>query len=484
MTQLDAPSIINDNFSNGSRAIADKTLIAYVSSCALLLSDSVSYALSLLSGIGLSSVWTQPYGDFDVPAAPIAFSGYILLFAVLCAYLFARGRYVERSPFWSESRNVIAAALWACATLGAAAVIFGVQSQAATALLTVLLFPLIATLFARVTRQLLMLADLWVLDVVIVGDVRAASDLVRALDSDKSLGLRVVARVDPTGLVEGGACGRLRAILDMNQAARLLIAIDGDCEMQRAVVQAALRERVPFAVTPTPHALPGFSHTTQGFMSHDAMMLSFRDGLSAVVPRTAKAVFDVTTALILLILTAPLLLLIAAIVRLDGGPAFFAHRRVGAGGRTFPCLKFRTMVTNSAAVLADILANDELRAAEWAANQKLSDDPRVTRIGKFLRATSLDELPQLFNVLRLDMSLVGPRPIVESEVAFYGPNIAQYYAIRPGVTGLWQVSGRSNTSYAQRVHLDVWYVNNWTFWTDIAVLLKTIPAVMSRSGAR
>jgi lipopolysaccharide/colanic/teichoic acid biosynthesis glycosyltransferase len=161
----------------------------------------------------------------------------------------------------------------------------------------------------------------------------------------------------------------------------------------------------------------------------------------------------------------------------------FAHRRVGAGGRPFYCLKFRTMVVDADRALDEALARDPALAAEWAASRKLTNDPRVTRIGRILRKTSLDELPQLINVLRLEMSLVGPRPIVEDEIPLYGEAIAQYYATRPGLTGLWQVSGRSNTSYAKRVQLDVWYVNNWTIWNDIAVLFKTIPVVLGRQGA-
>jgi lipopolysaccharide/colanic/teichoic acid biosynthesis glycosyltransferase len=167
----------------------------------------------------------------------------------------------------------------------------------------------------------------------------------------------------------------------------------------------------------------------------------------------------------------------------SGGPMFFAHRRIGIGGKPFYCLKFRTMVTDADLVLKEAIAHDPALAAEWNATQKLRNDPRVTRIGRFLRMTSLDELPQLINVLLRHMSLVGPRPIVESEVRFYGDDIAHYYNTRPGLTGLWQVSGRSNTSYTRRVQLDVWYVNNWSVWLDIAVLLKTLPAVLARTGA-
>jgi len=142
------------------------------------------------------------------------------------------------------------------------------------------------------------------------------------------------------------------------------------------------------------------------------------------------------------------------------------------------------MVPDSERVLAEVLAKDSAMAAQWLATRKLTNDPRVTRVGRFLRNSSLDELPQLINVLRLEMSLVGPRPIVESEIPLYGEGFTQYCAVRPGMTGLWQVSGRSDISYEKRVQLDTWYVDNWSFGHDMIVLLRTIPAVLGGEGAR
>jgi len=159
------------------------------------------------------------------------------------------------------------------------------------------------------------------------------------------------------------------------------------------------------------------------------------------------------------------------------------HRRVGAGGRVFSCLKFRSMVVEGEEILQRLLSMEPGIAAEWSATRKLRHDPRVTQIGRVLRSTSIDELPQLFNVLRGDMSLVGPRPIVSEEVPRYGLNIYYYYQMRPGITGLWQVSGRSETSYAERVELDTTYVKNWSLAQDGAILLRTIPEVMKRRGA-
>jgi Undecaprenyl-phosphate galactose phosphotransferase WbaP len=197
-----------------------------------------------------------------------------------------------------------------------------------------------------------------------------------------------------------------------------------------------------------------------------------------------KRAMDVIGAGLLLVILAPFMLAIALFIRTDGGPALFGHRRVGRQGRVFPCLKFRSMVTDSQARLDALLASDPAARAEWEATHKLKNDPRVTRIGRFLRATSLDELPQLINVLLGEMSLVGPRPVLQTELdRYYGAATAHYMSVRPGMTGLWQVSGRSDTSYAQRVALDVAYVARPSFWQDVSILLRTPIAVLSRRGA-
>ena len=198
----------------------------------------------------------------------------------------------------------------------------------------------------------------------------------------------------------------------------------------------------------------------------------------------AKRALDIIGAGVGLLLLAPFFLIVALMVRADGGPAFFAHQRVGRGGKLFGCLKFRSMVIDSQARLETLLANDPAARAEWEATRKLKNDPRITRIGRFLRSTSLDELPQLINVLRGEMSLVGPRPVQEAEIdRYYGASAAHYMAVRPGITGLWQVSGRSETSYESRVALDVAYVSRPSLLADFSILLRTPIAVLSRRGA-
>ena len=199
----------------------------------------------------------------------------------------------------------------------------------------------------------------------------------------------------------------------------------------------------------------------------------------------AKRALDITVASLALLFVAPLLLIIALLIRLqDGQAAIFSHTRYGQNGRTFKCLKLRSMVPDAAERLQELLERDPDAKREWELTQKLVHDPRVTPMGQFIRATSIDELPQLINVLKGDMSLVGPRPISLSERSKYGENFADYCSVRPGITGLWQVSGRSNVSYPERVRMDTTYALNRSFWGDIVIMLKTIPAVLKSDGAR
>lgn len=195
-------------------------------------------------------------------------------------------------------------------------------------------------------------------------------------------------------------------------------------------------------------------------------------------------ILDLTVALAALVVFGPLMMIVALVCALiDRGPVFFAHRRIGLNGRSFGVLKFRSMHVDSDAILkAHLLASPEA-AAEWEADHKLRDDPRVTRLGGFLRKSSLDELPQLFNVLRGEMSIVGPRPIVDAEVSRYGDLFHCYCSVKPGMTGLWQVSGRNDVGYERRVDMDALYARHKSVALDIRIILATIPAVLRRSGS-
>lgn len=236
-----------------------------------------------------------------------------------------------------------------------------------------------------------------------------------------------------------------------------------------------------FITSRTGIRLPSFKEFP--FYGEDIILLLPHQKDTPLLSRMVKRCFDVSLATLLIIALAPLLLIFAALISLDGGPVVFSHSRIGRFGKIFDCLKFRSMSVDADSRLSEHLESNEAARQEWQEAHKLKNDPRVTGIGSFLRTSSLDELAQLYNILRGDMSFVGPRPIVEAEIVKYGSTFSHYCEVRPGITGLWQVSGRNNTSYEERVELDKWYVENRSLWLDLFILFKTVPVVLLRRGA-
>jgi Undecaprenyl-phosphate galactose phosphotransferase WbaP len=231
--------------------------------------------------------------------------------------------------------------------------------------------------------------------------------------------------------------------------------------------------------------LPGV--TTSAVIARDlagTLAIETKHNLLNPWARRAKRVLDLFAAVVSGLLLSPLLLAIAALIKLDSpGPAIYKQRRPGAGGKYFDCWKFRTMYVDAELLLPGLLESDSNLDTEWGENHKLRDDPRITRIGSFLRKSSLDELPQLWNVLRGEMSLVGPRPMLVEEVTKYGETYELYKQMRPGITGLWQVSGRNDTSYEERVMKVAYYVRNWSVWLDFIILARTLKAAILARGA-
>ena len=220
------------------------------------------------------------------------------------------------------------------------------------------------------------------------------------------------------------------------------------------------------------------------------VLLSLSSGVPAHIlvnhiggPDRVRVWMDQLVALVMLVALSPLILLVAWVIRWDGGPATFAHYRVGRGGCLFRCIKFRTMRQDAERVLRQVLEQDPALRAEWQRNHKLADDPRVTAFGRWLRRSSIDELPQLINVLRGEMALVGPRPITVDELRRYGPARWHYLSVQPGITGLWQVSGRNTTAYERRIELDELYVKHRSAWLDCKILAKTLVVVCTGEGA-
>ena len=222
-------------------------------------------------------------------------------------------------------------------------------------------------------------------------------------------------------------------------------------------------------VVPNLVAVPMSNVTAESFFDAKIMVLHIRNNLASPWNQLLKRVFDIVATICGGILIS--------------GPVIFKHRRVGKDGKEFNCYKFRSMCVNSKEVLEHLLATDPAAKAEWDKEFKLKDDSRITKSGAFLRKTSLDELPQLWNVLKGEMSLVGPRPIVQAEVERYDKYIKEYYSVLPGITGMWQTSGRSDIDYPERVQMDSWYVHNWSVWLDLVLLWRTAGVVAGCEGA-
>jgi len=419
------------------------------------------------------------------------------VWAVVAVIWFAlRGDYRRRMPFWDELRR-----LWRMVLmLGALDALVLFLAKWDFSRLWFLLLWSLSALFLPLGRALLRRTlarlGLWAQPVLIVGTGPNALETLEALRRERALGwsVRGFVATRPGGVSAVEHRGRHYPVLQTPEFTQgsLQAAFSGHhvvfapeegewTELPRWLDHLG-RAGVEVAIVPPLRGLPLFGMEPVHFFRHEVLMLRVRNNLARPGARLLKRLFDVVCGVVLLGLLAPLLLLIALRVRAESAPVLFAHERVGQGGRRFRCYKFRTMAPDAELQLEELLA-DPQRRREWTATRKLRDDPRVTPFGAFLRRTSLDELPQLINVLKGEMSLVGPRPVVEEELARYGEHVQDYLEVRPGITGLWQISGRSDADYDSRVQLDAWYVRNWNLWYDWVILMLTVQKVWRGEGA-
>jgi undecaprenyl-phosphate galactose phosphotransferase len=447
-----------------------------------LLTDLTAFALALTAAIIYMFAVHARIGDPGATLTRLAVETFgVFLGVVICCGI--QGHYQRRLSFGAEARQLVIVSAVALTGTGFVAFWTNFSLPRGPVALVWIAFPVLALGLRETTRLALNALGLWQRRALVVGDDETTRCALAPLLSRLRLGYEITKVVEPSVLETFYATKQLPQILERFDAHILILAADPTDWPRRAVLQTLIHARIPFVVMREMDGLPVLGCEQTSFLSHDIVMMSYRNNLAKPVARLIKVGLDLVLASIGLVVLSPLLLIIAALVKLDGGPVLFAHKRIGSDGIAFRCLKFRTMVPNASQVLQELLERDPDAAEEWVNTQKLRNDPRITRVGAWLRKASLDELPQLLNVLRLEMSLVGPRPIVEAEAAKYGDDFAFYCETRPGITGLWQVSGRSDTTYAYRVQLDCWYVKNWTVWNDLAIIARTVPTVLTRRGA-
>ncbi|MBZ2168435.1 undecaprenyl-phosphate galactose phosphotransferase WbaP [Marinobacter sp. F4216] len=443
--------------------------------------------------IGLSAAYSV--------ATQVIFAGglYDLSLLLLSVCLFVifqirKSQYTRRKPFWDQIYHFLEVCFLLALLTAAIPNLTGQDSS------RVWVIWLIGSITLPVARFLaiktMALLDLWERPTVIVGDGPNAVETAKALMQDKTLGYRVIGflsagpsrdpkiRIGKRNYPVAHLGQHPENTLEALNYPHVVIALErgGLDRMQYYFDKLNLFYR-RLSVVPALRGVPLFGMDVDSFFSHEVMMLNVRNNLHRPMSRLAKRLFDVFGSLLLLIVLAPAFFVLWFLVRKTGKQVFFGHERIGMAGRSFKCYKFRSMVVNAQDVLEELLENDPEARDEWNREFKLKNDPRVTGVGNFLRRTSLDELPQLWNVLKGDMSLVGPRPVVAEEIEKYGEKTGHYLLAKPGMTGLWQVSGRNDVDYDSRIYLDSWYVKNWSLWSDIVILFRTVRVVLGRDGA-
>lgn len=471
---------------------------ALTNKVALAAADIVGFTVALL-------VTTHVLGSFAAEPSKSAWAIvshepmliYMALACIGTAWFWARLRhYTCRRPMWRELQEIFRLLIvLAVIHLALTALTKGTFSRGWWALTwsgALILVPA----FRSLTKLALDWANLWKKPTLIIGCGESALEIRRALSSQSFLGVDVIAYVAPDAdaaldteaIVASDAPilhGLTPATFRSLPGIQVVIALEHD---HRALRDMWVRGLTKYGVRDVTvmasmRGVPLCGTDISYFFGHEVMMLRVQNNLARFSARVLKRVFDVVVGGFLLLMLLPIFAIIAALVAKDGSSAFFGHARIGQNGKKFNCYKFRSMVPDADKVLKELLERDPVARAEWEKDFKLKDDVRITSIGALLRKTSLDELPQLWNVLCGDMSLVGPRPVIEKEIARYGEDAAYYLLAKPGMTGLWQVSGRNDTDYARRVFLDAWYVKNWSLWYDILIMMKTVGVVIRRDGA-
>lgn len=487
---------------NKRRPLVHEKISATIFCC-----DVVAVAFAFI----LSQITTPYLKPFLEPIEPDYGKNYapshdmLFLFLVpFVLYLFySKGHYTQRIPWWSQVQNILVISI--AAFVLDAAIRFALHVFPSR--LLVGLSWMYAFLFVLAARQIVYRIStgrgIWRIPTVIIGDRQTVFDVLFAFSNDRYTGYHAdivyirdknIRDIDVSLLPKQYVNLKIRqAIQDYRPFIKahpdhfFVVSLESFRGEERdALIDVLEQTNALYALIPAVSRINSYEMEPKYFFGSDIMLLHNRKTALSALGRPVKKIMDITFSGLTLLLFAPLILMLCILMKAEGqkGSIFYGGERIGYNGSRFRCWKFRTMDENSDHVLQDLLEKDPDARKEWETYRKLKKDPRVsTRTAAFLRKTSLDELPQIWNVFVGDMSLVGPRPVLPDEVEAYGPSFRFYKQVRPGITGLWQVSGRNETSFKRRVIWDSWYVRNWSLWGDFVILFKTLRVVLARHGA-
>jgi len=452
---------------------------------AILLAEKMAFGLHDLYGLLMGT-------SYHVPDAYL----YFWIPLVFIAFLAISQTYTKMQPILETVRQIFYAVLYALITCILA--LYFMQASVLASRLYVVLFGVLALFNVYAARYALLkflkVTNTFMNPVILIGAGKTAEQVLRSFERDLGYRYKVIGILDdnpvsqtlPQKFLLMGTLDNAAEIVHDSGVKTVIVTVPG---MEKEKLQALLEHIQPYVrdiiFVPDLIGVPLYNVEAQTLFNEQIMMLFLRNNLARRRNRVFKRFFDIAVGGLLCVPILPILLVIAICITLDSkGPAFFNAQRIGKHGKTFTCYKFRSMHTNAGEILKEYLAAHSAAQEEWNTFAKLRDyDPRVTKVGRWIRKYSLDELPQILNVIKGDMSLVGPRPYLPREKEDIGEYISTITLTVPGITGFWQTSGRNDVSFAGRVAMDTWYVRNWSIWLDLMYLFKTAKIVFTGKGA-
>lgn len=452
---------------------------------AILLAEKMAFGLHDLYGLLMGT-------SYHVPDAYL----YFWIPLVFIAFLAISQTYTKMQPILETIRQIFYAVLYALITCILA--LYFMEASMLASRLYVILFGVLALFNIYVARyvllQVLKTTNLLMKPVILIGAGKTAEQVLSSFERDLGYRYKVIGILDdnpvsqtlPQKFLLMGTLDNAAEIVHDSGVKTVIVTVPG---MEKEKLQALLEHIQPYVrdiiFVPDLIGVPLYNVEAQTLFNEQIMMLSLRNNLARRRNRMLKRVFDIVVGGLLCVPILPILLVIAICITLDSkGSAFFNAQRIGKHGKTFTCYKFRSMHTNAGEILKEYLVVHPGAQEEWNTFAKLRDyDPRVTKVGRWIRKYSLDELPQILNVIKGDMSLVGPRPYLPREKEDIGEYLSTITLTVPGITGFWQTSGRNDVSFVGRVAMDTWYVRNWSIWLDLMYLFKTAKIVLTGKGA-
>lgn len=454
----------------------------------------VDYAMVMLSEL-MAYLFRAEFLPIDGKFSLDAIYVYAIIPLVYLFFLYGNSDSIIGQPFWQTARRTFWRIIYSTVAITVVIYLQHIESGSLSRifLLSTGVFSVIFVISGRYfLRKEMGKYSLFQIPILFIGAGKTAEKLIFSMNSDVGFGYRIIGFIDDnpaSKLIANqyrilGRFDQAEKIVRRLRVRYVVIAAPGISQEKQIRLVNSIQPYVKsVSFVPNFWGAPG-NLSIVSLADAGMMLIQAKNNLANWHNRLLKRVFDIVCCIVGLCITWPVFLAIAvAIVITNPGPIIFSHKRVGKDGKIFPCYKFRSMIVDSERVLKEYLAKNPVARREWEENFKLKDDPRITKIGAFLRKTSLDELPQIFNVLKGDMSLVGPRPIVTAEIKKYGEYFRDFSMVLPGITGVWQVNGRSDTTYEQRVMMDSWYVHNWSIWMDMWYLVKTFKVVIYHEGA-